>query len=72
MAFNQAIALDTNNGWAWHGKGCVLRDLKQYQEALSSYIQVTELIPDYKWGWHDKGNVLHQLERHEEAIIASS
>lgn len=43
--FDRAITLDTQNVWAWVGKGDVLTWLKQLDESAAAYEQVLELDP---------------------------
>lgn len=67
-------------GRSFPGRGCVavihrirgnvLRDRKQYEEALASYDRALRLKPDFAAAHYDRGNALLSLQRPAEALAS--
>jgi len=70
VAFEQALALNSDNVLAWFLKGMTLRILKQPQEALAAFEQSLFLDPKATKSWMMKGETLLALEKQEEALTA--
>jgi len=65
---NEAIQLDPNNALAYYNKGNVLRNLKEYGEAIKMYDKCLQLDPNNALAYYNKGNVLRNLKEYGEAI----
>ena len=65
--FGQAIAIDDEARWAWHGRGDALQLSDQAKTALVAYERACELDP--ACGLHHAGrsNALAKLDQHEAA-----
>jgi len=68
--FEEALALDLEFAYPWHGKGIVLDAQKRYDEALAAYEKAIALAPEYAYPWHGKGNVLRSQKRYDEALAS--
>ena len=66
--FDEAIAIDPELAYPWHGKGNVLNDLARYDESLESYEKAIAIDPEFAYPWNGKGIVLNTLARYDEAI----
>jgi tetratricopeptide (TPR) repeat protein len=68
--FGQAIQINTQARWAWHGRGDALQLSHRPAEALEAYTHACELDP--KCGLHQAGrsNALNALGRAEESAQA--
>lgn len=69
-AFEQALALDATQAWAWRTKGVALCNLKRYEEALSAFDRVLALDPKDAFALRMKGMTLHDLGRYGDALAA--
>ncbi len=70
MAYDQLIAYDPDNKYAWEEKGCALECLNRHDEAILAFDKALMIDPDLETTWYQKGKVLASLARHEEAIEA--
>jgi tetratricopeptide (TPR) repeat protein len=70
VLFEEAIALDPEFAYPWHGKGYVLSDQKRYDEALAAYEKAIALDPKDAYPWSGKGDVLREQKRYDEALAA--
>jgi len=68
--FEEAIELDPESAFPWHGKGNVLDDLKRHDDALAAYEKAIELDPEYAFPWNGRGIVLSNLKRYDDALAA--
>ncbi len=68
IAYDNAIALESENAWAWARKGRALRLLRRYQDALECYDRALGLQPRYAWAWKGRGMVLERMDRLPEAL----
>lgn len=71
-SFREALTLNPNNPWAWHGLGDALQLNADYKEALAAYERAIELQP--RQGLHHGGhaNALRALNRTTEAKASQS
>jgi len=70
VAYDQAIAQQSERPEPWYGRGSTLYALGRYEEAIAAYDQAIALRRDNTLSWYSKGNALFQLKRYEEAIAA--
>lgn len=70
VAYDQAIAQQSDRPEPWYGRGSTLYALERYEEAIAAYEQALALRRDNTLTWYSKGNALFQLQRYEEAIAA--
>ena len=69
-SYDQAIALQPDNAYAFNNRGNVLQSLKRAEEALASYQAAIALKPDHAKAHNNCGNVLQGLGRSEEALAS--
>ncbi len=55
---------------AWYNRGISLKNLRRYEEAISSYEQVVAIKPDDHQAWGNRGIALTALGRYEEALVS--
>ncbi|PZD72376.1 Putative zinc metalloprotease Rip2 [Acaryochloris thomasi RCC1774] len=69
-AYDQAIASKKpTTADLWFGKGCILGELKRYQEAVESYDRALELQPKNPEScWLNRAIALYEIGRDEEAV----
>ena len=68
LFYDKSLAFDTENAWAWRGKGLVLsRKHTKLQEALSCFDSALKIEPNNAWLWVDKGGVLFAQRKYGEA-----
>ena len=67
-AYNEAIEMQPDYGWAWGRKGRTLRLLERYDESLECYDKAIEIKADDAWSWNGKGIVLERLKCYEDAL----
>ena len=65
---NEATRINNALPKAWHTKGLALRELKKYNEALTSFSNAIDVKPDYVDAVYYKGVSLSDLGRIEESI----
>ena len=53
---------------AWNDRGNALADLKQFEQAVTSYRQALAIEPEFAEALFNLGFALQELERHEEAL----
>ncbi|MGB7001057.1 MAG: tetratricopeptide repeat protein [Halobacteriota archaeon] len=68
--FDKGIEIDPEYAAAWNNKGCALRDLGRYEEAIAACDKAIEIDPQLAAAWNNKGGTLRDLGRYEEAIAA--
>lgn len=66
--FSCAIDSNPNEPAAHNNLGNVLKDLKRFDDALSSYDQAIKLKPDYAEAYYNRGIALKELNRWDEAL----
>jgi regulator of sirC expression with transglutaminase-like and TPR domain len=69
QCFNQAIILNPKNHIGWYNKGNLLRELKNYEEALQVYDQALTLKPEHQDTLLNKGNVYKDLNQYDMALM---
>ena len=69
IAFNQALALDSNLAYAHNGKGLVLYHLKRYPETLTALDRALALNPNDIIALYGRGLALEQLKRYADALL---
>ncbi len=69
-AYNESIALETNNARAWAGQGYAYNAISNFPAALVSLERATVISPNYGKATLEKGNALFGLNRYEDAIVA--
>jgi|WetSurMetagenome_2_1015567.scaffolds.fasta_scaffold283750_1 tetratricopeptide (TPR) repeat protein len=69
-AYNESIALESNNARAWAGQGYVYNALSNFSAALVSLEHAISISPNYGKATLEKGNALFGLKRYDEAIKA--
>jgi tetratricopeptide (TPR) repeat protein len=69
-AYEAAIALDPNLGYAHFGRGEALRVLNRLEEALLAFERAIQLSPQDAAPYRHKGYVLNALKRSSEAFSA--
>jgi serine/threonine protein kinase len=69
IAFNYALALDSNFAYAYNGKGLVLYHLKRYPETLAALDRALALNPNDITALYGRGLVLEQLKRYADALL---
>ena len=67
--FEQAITDNSQDSWAWHGKGDSLQAKKDYINALKAYTMATQLAPDEGLHWGGQANA-HQGLNDQESCTA--
>lgn len=65
--FEQCIERQTDNAWAWHGKGDAFQFLGQYKNAEESYRKAADIEPEHALHWGGLANALFGQGRSEEA-----
>lgn len=70
VAYEQALALDPDDGYAALCKGLVLCDLTCYSEALTVFEWILERNSGEAYAYIGKGFALRALERYQEALAA--
>ncbi len=68
VAYDNTLALEPDNAWAWARKGRALRLLRRYHDALECYDHALELQPGYAWAWKGRGMVLERMGQLPEAL----
>jgi serine/threonine protein kinase len=69
IAFNHALALDSNLAYAHNGKGLALYHLKRYPEALTALDRALALNPNDITALYGRGLALEQLKHYSDAIL---
>lgn len=54
----------------WLERGLVLRERRQYEEAIDAFDRTLEIDPSSRDAWNYKGDVLEKLKRYDEAQAA--
>ena len=70
LAFDEALALRTDDPGTLMNRGATLRHLGRYEEALQAYDQSLALRPNHPDTVMNRGIALHKLGRYEEALQA--
>ncbi|TVQ54199.1 MAG: tetratricopeptide repeat protein [Spirulina sp. DLM2.Bin59] len=70
VAYDEAIAQQSERPEPWYGRGSTLYALERYEEAIAAYEQALAIRRDNTLTWYSKGNALFKLQRYEEAIVA--
>lgn len=64
FSFIKCIELDNKHIHAWNGKGCALRDLKRYKEALLALLyqllSIIVIINAFNWM---NNSIMHEMAR---------
>ena len=68
--FSQALQLDPNNAWNWHGRGDALQLMGDSTGALQAYERACALQPQTALHWGGKANALRRLQRSAESDSA--
>ena len=68
--FSQAVQLDPNNAWNWHGRGDALQLMGDSTGALQAYERACALQPQTALHWGGKANALRRLQRSAESDSA--
>ena len=68
--FSEAVRLDPNNAWHWHGRGDALQLMGDSAGALQAYEQACSLQPQTALHWGGKANALRRLQRTVESDSA--
>jgi len=55
---------------AYSNRGNVLKELKELEPAVASYMKAIELKPDYADAYSNLGNALNELKRFDEALAS--
>jgi len=63
------LEIDPRNADAWHGKGDVLYDLKNYDEAINYYDRALEIDPDDPSVLNSMGPILVHLGQYDKAMM---
>jgi protein O-GlcNAc transferase len=69
-SYDRAIALKPDYAEAYNNRGNVLRELKQFEEALANYEQAIKLMPPYAAAFNNRGVALLELDRFDEALAS--
>jgi serine/threonine protein kinase len=69
QAYEDALSMDTNNFYAWNGKGTALYNQGNYRKAFEAYQHATEIDPGNAVVWVSAGLVLNRLQRHQQALV---
>lgn len=70
--FGEALALEPEAVWAWHGRGDALQRLGAHADALDAYRRAAALAPEVGLHRGGEANALDALGRSEEAARAWS
>ncbi len=70
VAFDRAVALDSDFALAWASKANALNALGRYEEALAACETAVVLVPNSAFAWNNKGVALFNLRRYPEALAA--
>ena len=66
---DEYLALEPDDPWAWSFKANLLKDMKQYSEAVDSFDQITRIDPGNAQAYNDRALLLSGgLNQHDEAI----
>ncbi len=68
ILYERALASEPKNATLWMQQGLLLEQLGKYQQALTSYDQAVNLLPDYAIALAHKCAVLVQLNDYESAL----
>ena len=66
--YDRVIGIDPNDTDAINGKGVVLNNLGQYDEAIEQYDKVIGIDPNDTYAINNKGTALSDLGQYDEAI----
>jgi tetratricopeptide (TPR) repeat protein len=66
--FDKTIKLDSNNAQPYSEKGCVLKTLERYEDAIELHNKALELDDDYSLAYYYKGDCMKSLNNFTEAI----
>ena len=69
IAFNHALALDSNFAYAHNGKGLALYHLKHYPETLTALDRALALNPNDITALYGRGLALEQLKHYSDALL---
>jgi len=69
-AYQQAVAIDPKQTYAYYGLGNALDTLGRHKEAIEAYQQAVAIDPKFVHAYNALGNALDTLGRHKEAIEA--
>ncbi len=68
LAFDCAVAIDSNSRDAWMYRGDALAELKRTKEAVKSYERAIQIAPKAATLWSRLGDVQYELKRYALAI----
>ena len=68
--YDRVLQIDNRNYQAWHNRGYVLAELKQYQNMFNSCASATAIRPDAQYSWNCQGEALYNLGKYQQAVNA--
>ena len=72
-SYNESIAKDRNDTWAWNEKGIALGELNRLDESIACFdevIRIENSTSEIAVAWNNIGVSMDKMDRHDEALEA--